>query len=78
MVPKKCSKSAQKPLGLDSIIIGVEACTRHGVAVAVGTGSPYAPAELTWGLVLAALRHIPQEVAQMKAGQWQSTIGQNL
>src|SRR5947208_1365919 len=58
--------------------IDVEACTRHGVAVAVGTGSPYAPAELTWGLVLAAQRHIPQEVARMKAGHWQSTIGQNL
>jgi D-3-phosphoglycerate dehydrogenase len=54
------------------------ACKRHGVAVVVGGGSPYAPAELTWGLVLAAMRHIPQEVAGMKAGRWQSTLGLNL
>src|SRR5712692_5734269 len=37
--------------------IDIAACTRHKVAVAVGSGSPYAPAELTWGLVLAAMRH---------------------
>lgn len=55
--------------------IDLDACTRHGVAVAVGSGSPYAPAELTWALVLAAMRHIPQEVASMKAGKWQSTLG---
>ena len=55
-----------------------EACTRHGVAIAIGGGSPYAPAELTWGLVLAAMRHIPQEVAGMKAGRWQTTLGTNL
>lgn len=53
--------------------IDLAACTRHGVAVATGPGSSYAPAELTWGLVLAAMRHIPQEVAAMKAGQWQAT-----
>ncbi|MBX3086571.1 MAG: D-2-hydroxyacid dehydrogenase family protein [Anaerolineae bacterium] len=58
--------------------IDVEACTRHRVAVAVGGGSPYATAELTWGLVLAALRHIPQEVAAMKQGRWQSTLGLGL
>lgn len=51
--------------------IDVEACTRHGVAVAVGGGEPYAPAELTWALVLAAARRLPQEIAQMKAGKWQ-------
>jgi D-3-phosphoglycerate dehydrogenase len=58
--------------------IDVEACTRHGVAVAVGTGSPYATAELTWALVLAAMRHIPQEVARLKTGQWQHTLGRGL
>jgi len=55
--------------------IDLDACTRHGVAVAVGGGSPYAPAELTWGLILAATRHIPSEVESMKAGRWQSTPG---
>jgi D-3-phosphoglycerate dehydrogenase len=58
--------------------IDIAACTRHGVAVAAGTGSPYAPAELTWGLVLAAVRHIPQEVARLKTGQWQTTLGLGL
>jgi len=58
--------------------IDLAACTRHGVAVAAGGGSSYATAELTWGLVLAAMRHIPQEVARLKAGHWQSTIGLGL
>lgn len=58
--------------------IDLDACTRHGVAVAVGTGSPYAPAELTWGLIMAAIRRIPQEVSRMKAGQWQGTLGLGL
>lgn len=55
--------------------IDLPACTRHGVAVVEGKGAPYAPAELTWGLVLAAARYIPQEVARLKAGGWQSTLG---
>lgn len=58
--------------------IDLAACTRHGVAVAVSGGSPYAPAELTWGLILAATRHIPREVEQMKAGRWQTTLGVGL
>lgn len=58
--------------------IDLAACTRRGVAVAVGTGSPYAPAELTWALVLASLRHIPYEVARLRAGHWQSTLGTGL
>jgi D-3-phosphoglycerate dehydrogenase len=58
--------------------IDVAACTRHGIAIAAGGGSPYATAELTWGLVLAAMRHIPQEVARLKAGQWQTTLGLGL
>jgi len=55
--------------------IDVEACTRHGVAVAVGTGSPYAPAELTWALVLAAMRRVPQESSHLRAGGWQHRLG---
>ena len=54
------------------------ACQRHGVTVLAGTGSPYAAAELTWGLVLAAMRHIPEEVANLKAGRWQRTLGMML
>jgi D-3-phosphoglycerate dehydrogenase len=55
--------------------IDIDACTRHGVVICGGGGSPYATAELTWGLILATLRHIPQEVARMKMGQWQTTLG---
>jgi D-3-phosphoglycerate dehydrogenase len=57
--------------------IDIEACTRRGVIVSSQTGSgpippSYATAELTWGLIIAALRHIPQEVAALKAGRWQA------
>jgi len=55
--------------------IDIDACTRRGVEVLVGTGSPYAPAELTWALVLAAMRRIPQEVAHLRAGGWQHLLG---
>lgn len=55
--------------------IDVEACTRRGVSVAVGTGSPYAPAELTWALVLAAMRRVPQEVSHLRGGGWQHRLG---
>jgi len=61
--------------------IDIAACTRHGVAVVYATpsgGRSYATAELTWGLILAAMRFIPQEVASMKAGRWQSRLGRTL
>ncbi|MDQ2903128.1 MAG: D-2-hydroxyacid dehydrogenase family protein [Chloroflexota bacterium] len=62
--------------------IDLAACTRHGVAVVYATppdpGRPYATSELTWGLILAAMRFIPQEVASMKAGHWQSMLGRTL
>ncbi len=62
--------------------IDLAACTRHGVAVVYASppnpGRPYATAELTWGLILASMRSIPQEVASMKAGHWQSTQGRSL
>ncbi len=53
----------------------VAACTRHKIPVLVGGGSPFSTAELTWALVLAATRHIPQEVANLKAGRWQRKFG---
>lgn len=58
--------------------VDLAACTRHGVVVAGGGGSPYATAELTWGLALAATRHIPYEVERLKTGHWQSTLGLGL
>jgi D-3-phosphoglycerate dehydrogenase len=58
--------------------IDMAACTRLGIAVLEGTGSPYATAELTWGLILAAMRRIPQEVENLKRGGWQQTLGTGL
>ncbi len=58
--------------------IDVDACTRLGIVVSsnLHAGSPsYATAELTWGLVLAAMRQIPQQSASLKAGTWQSGVG---
>jgi len=56
--------------------IDVVACTEKGVVVSAGgAGNPSPTAELTWGLILSALRHIPHEVERLKQGQWQSTVG---
>ena len=51
--------------------IDVAACTERGIAVAEGIGSPIAPAELTWALVMAAMRRLPQYVGHLKHGAWQ-------
>src|SRR5712671_4203699 len=61
--------------------IDVETCTRLGVIVSsnLHVDSPsYATAELTWGLVLAAARQIPQQVASLRAGHWQIGLGRTL
>lgn len=58
--------------------IDTEACARRGIEVATGTGSPYAPAELTWALVLAVMRRVPQEAASLRAGGWQRGVGVTL
>jgi len=61
--------------------IDIDACTRHGVIVSSSQhpGTPsYATAELTWGLVLAAMRQIPQQMASLKAGHWQIGVGSGL
>ena len=56
--------------------IDMEACTAKGILVCgSGAGLPNHTAELTWGLIFASLRHIPEEVQRFKAGQWQTTIG---
>jgi D-3-phosphoglycerate dehydrogenase len=56
--------------------IDVAACTEKGIVVCgSGAGLPNHTAELTWGLIFASLRHIPEEVQRFKAGQWQTTLG---
>lgn len=51
--------------------IDVQACTERGIAVAEGVGSPIAPAELTWALIMAAMRRLPQYISNLKHGAWQ-------
>ncbi|HUR89205.1 MAG TPA: D-2-hydroxyacid dehydrogenase family protein [Ramlibacter sp.] len=51
--------------------VDVQACTERGVAVAEGVGSPVAPAELTWALIMAAMRRLPQYIGNLKHGAWQ-------
>jgi D-3-phosphoglycerate dehydrogenase len=58
--------------------IDVDACTRLGVVVSsnMHPGTPsYSTAEMTWALVLAAVRDIPQQAAALKAGRWQIGVG---
>ena len=61
--------------------IDIEACTRRGVIVSSDqhAGSPsYATAELTWGLIIAAMRQIPQQMNALRAGSWQIGVGSSL
>lgn len=61
--------------------IDIEACTRLGIVVSsdLHMGSPsYATVELTWGLVLAAMRQIPQQMRSLQQGHWQIGVGNTL
>jgi len=61
--------------------IDIDACTRLGIVVSsnMHADTPsYATAELTWGLILAAMRQIPQQAAALKAGRWQIGVGTTL
>ncbi len=53
--------------------VDVDACTRLGIAVAEGVGSPVAPAELTWALIMSAMRRLPQYIGNLKHGAWQQS-----
>ena len=58
--------------------IDVDTCTKRGILLCsdMHPGEPsYATAELAWGMIISAYRHIPQEMAALKAGRWQTTIG---
>jgi D-3-phosphoglycerate dehydrogenase len=61
--------------------IDIDACSRLGIVVASdarGDTPSYATAELTWGLILSAVRQIPQQAAALKAGRWQIGVGTTL
>jgi len=53
--------------------IDIDTCTRLGIAVAEGSGSPVAAAELTWALIMAAMRRLPQYIGNLKHGAWQQS-----
>jgi D-3-phosphoglycerate dehydrogenase / 2-oxoglutarate reductase len=61
--------------------IDIEACTRLGIVVSSNQhpDTPsYAAAELTWALVLTAMRQVPQQMSALKAGKWQIGVGASL
>lgn len=59
--------------------LDLKALAERGIVVsAIGGGQPHATAELTWGLAIAALRHIPYESQRLRDGHWQSTVGVRL
>src|SRR5207247_3053436 len=55
--------------------IDLDACKARAITVCDSGGSPIAPAELTWTLILASLREFVAEVEAARAGQWQRHLG---
>lgn len=53
-------------------------CSKYNIAVAEGIGSPTAPSELTWNLIMDASRKIPQAIKAMEEGKWQVNIGKTI
>jgi D-3-phosphoglycerate dehydrogenase len=53
--------------------VDVAACTERGIVVAEGAGSPVAPAEMTWALIMTAMRRLPQYINNLKHGAWQQS-----
>ncbi len=65
--------------GRNAYHIDIAACTERGILISAGGGgNPTPTAELAWGLIIAALRRIPQEVQRLKSGQWQGSVGTGL
>src|SRR5688572_27446908 len=61
--------------------IDIDACTKRGVVVSssMHPGTPsHATAELAWGLILAAVREIPQQMRALQEGRWQIGVGATL
>ncbi|PWB19893.1 D-2-hydroxyacid dehydrogenase family protein [Flavobacterium sp. HTF] len=70
---KLISQTGKKSNHLD-----INACTKHNVAVAEGIGSPVAPSELAWTLILNTVRQIPQAIQGMQDGKWQINVGSTI
>lgn len=58
--------------------VDLRACAARGIQVLEGVGSPHAPAELTWALVLAASRRVALEAERLRAGRWHTTLGRTV
>ena len=58
--------------------VDLAACTQRGIAVAQGSGSGAATAEMTWALILASRRHLVAEANRLRGGLWQGSLGQQL
>jgi D-3-phosphoglycerate dehydrogenase / 2-oxoglutarate reductase len=59
--------------GKVSTHIDVDLCNSYGIEVLEGVGSPVAPSELCWALIMSASRHIPSYVEHLQKGQWQQS-----
>jgi phosphoglycerate dehydrogenase-like enzyme len=65
--------------GMRNAAIDLQAATDLGILVCGTAGGPEGPpAELTWGLILALIRHIPREDAATRDGHWGTTVGMSL
>ncbi|MDK3256559.1 D-2-hydroxyacid dehydrogenase family protein [Blastococcus capsensis] len=64
--------------GMRNKSIDVAAATELGITVCGTASQAASTVELTWALILASLRHLPQEDAAMRAGAWQQTVGGDL
>lgn len=79
MLAKMTALKLISQTGPNAAHIDVKACTEKGILVSAGgSGMPNATAELAWGLIIGALRHIPFESAQLREGHWQTTLGTGL
>lgn len=58
--------------------IDMDAASEFGIAVAGTEYLSYGTTEMTWGLILSAIRRIPQEIAAVRSGRWQHTVGQDI
>ena len=59
--------------GSSSEHIDIAACTERQIAVAAGSKCPESAAELTWALLMAASRRLPQYTANLRHGVWQQS-----
>lgn len=64
--------------GRAGLHVDASACEARGIRLVEGTGSPHAPAELTFALILDCMRQVTTEHRALRAGRWQTTLGTTL